>query len=98
MNEQEAIVIIENEKTCVRRKIATNCSNCDSCDLVMKDTDILSALDMALSAIHTQKSQKEYKSKGCSGCAHEGYAACACEGCTRTGCYSDNYEQQGEQP
>ena len=63
MSEQEAIAIIENEKTCVRRKIDINCSNCDTCDLVMKDTDILSALDMAQAALRAQQEHENPKPK-----------------------------------
>jgi len=48
MTREEAIAIIENEKECVNRDCNRDCYNCE---LVKTDTEILTALDMAIKAL-----------------------------------------------
>lgn len=56
MTKEQAIVIIENEKECVKR--ANNCNrDCYNCELVKTDIEILTALDMAIKALEQQPSE-----------------------------------------
>lgn len=49
MTVEEAIKVIQTERECVSRQ---QCDRvCAKCDLVMKDTEIISAYDMAISAL-----------------------------------------------
>ena len=57
MTNNEAIKIIENERKCVCRANVCN-RHCYTCDLVMKDIDILGAYDKA---IHVLKYGSKYK-------------------------------------
>ena len=57
MNNINAIKIIENERKCVYR--ANICDrHCNTCDLVMKDTDIIEAYDRA---IYILKNNNKYR-------------------------------------
>lgn len=50
MKTEEAIRIIQTEAECVRR--ANNCDrHCENCDLLMTDTEILTAYEMAETAL-----------------------------------------------
>ena len=49
------IEVLEREKQCVKRKAATNCSDCARCDLLMDDAIILAAYDRAISALRAQQ-------------------------------------------
>ena len=50
MNNKEAISVIKNEMQCVLR--VDSCDrDCQKCDLVMEDTDVLTALTMAIEAL-----------------------------------------------
>ena len=53
MTREEAIAIIENEKECVNRANKNEYCNrdCYNCELVKTDTEILTALDMAIKAL-----------------------------------------------
>ena len=53
MTKEEAIAILENEKECVNRANKNDYCNrdCYNCELVKTDTEILTALDMAISAL-----------------------------------------------
>ena len=50
---EQAIAILENEKKCVNRANKNDYCNrdCYNCELVKTDTEILTALDMAIKAI-----------------------------------------------
>lgn len=56
MTREEAIAIIENEKECVNRANKNDYCNrdCYNCELVKTDTEILTALDMAISALSAE--------------------------------------------
>ena len=47
MTAARAVEILENEKACVL-KANTCCRNCAECDLVLPDTEILEAYNMAI--------------------------------------------------
>lgn len=49
MTVEEAIKVIQTERECVSRQQCDR--DCAKCDLVMKDTEIISAYDMAISAL-----------------------------------------------
>jgi len=53
MTREEAIAIIENEMKCVNRANKNDYCNrdCYNCELVKTDTEILTALDMAIQAL-----------------------------------------------
>ena len=53
MTREEAIAIIENEKKCVNRANKNDHCNrdCYNCELVKTDTEILTALDMAIKSL-----------------------------------------------
>lgn len=53
MTREEAIAILKNEKECVNRANKNDYCNrdCYNCELVKTDTEILTALDMAISAL-----------------------------------------------
>jgi len=57
MTREEAIAILENEKECVNRANKNDYCNrdCYNCELVKTDTEILTALDMAISALSENK-------------------------------------------
>ena len=57
MKIERAIKVIQTEQKCVSRQQCDR--DCAKCDLVMKDTDILEAYDMAISALHTQQETKK---------------------------------------
>ena len=52
---EQAIAILENEKKCVNRANKNDYCNrdCYNCELVKTDTEILTALDMAIQALET---------------------------------------------
>lgn len=56
MTNEEAIAIIENEKKCVNRANKNDYCNrdCYNCELVKTDTEILTALDLAIKALEQQ--------------------------------------------
>ena len=56
MTNEEAIAIIENEKKCVNRANKNDYCNrdCYNCELVKTDTEILTALDMAIKALEQE--------------------------------------------
>jgi hypothetical protein len=56
MTREEAIAIIENEKECVNRANKNDYCNrdCYNCELVKTDTEILTALDMAIEALEQE--------------------------------------------
>lgn len=56
MTNEEAIAIIENEKKCVNRANKNDYCNrdCYNCELVKTDTEILTALDLAIKALDQQ--------------------------------------------
>lgn len=56
MTREEAIAILENEKECVNRANKNDYCNrdCYNCELVKTDTEILTALDMAISALENK--------------------------------------------
>ena len=66
MNNIDAVKIIENERKCVCRANICN-RHCNTCDLVMKDTDIIEAYDKAIHALMYNskyyKSAKRFKRK-----------------------------------
>ena len=45
------VEVLQREKECVKRKTATNCTDCLNCDLLMTDERILSAYDNAIKAL-----------------------------------------------
>lgn len=45
------VEVLQHEMECVRRKSATNCTDCFNCDLLMTDQRILSAYDNAIKAL-----------------------------------------------
>lgn len=102
MSEQEAINILENEIKCIARKTAFNCTNCDTCDLVMLDAEILCAIDMAQSALRAQQERENPQPLTCDGCKYRGKYGneveygipSPCTICKRTA--HDNYEPKGE--
>ena len=57
MTREEAIAIIENEKECVNRANKNDYCNrdCYNCELVKTDTEILTALDMAIKALENEQ-------------------------------------------
>ena len=61
MTREEAIAIIENEKKCVNRANKNDYCNrdCYNCELVKTDTEILTALDMAIKALEQQSSEED---------------------------------------
>ena len=56
MTREEAIAIIENEKECVNRANKNDYCNrdCYNCELVKTDTEILTALDMAIKTLERE--------------------------------------------
>jgi len=56
MTREEAIAIIENEKECVNRANKNDYCNrdCYNCELVKTDTEILTALDMAIEVLEQE--------------------------------------------
>lgn len=58
MTTQEAIRIIQTEKTCVQS--ADYCGrDCGKCDLVMDSGEILAAYDMAVEALSAERMMQE---------------------------------------
>ena len=57
MTREEAIAILENEKECVNRANKNDYCNrdCYNCELVKTDAEILTALEMAISALSENK-------------------------------------------
>ena len=51
MTENEAIKVIQTEKSCVLRNIDGCDRDCGKCDLVMEDKEIIFGYDMAISAL-----------------------------------------------
>lgn len=66
MTNTEVIKILENERECVYRAKYCN-RHCNTCDLVMKDIDIIEAYDKAIHQINNiskyRKSAKRFKRK-----------------------------------
>lgn len=60
MTREEAITVLENEVKCVLRDSCER-SECASCDLVMPVEKILSAYDMAISALQEQDERENPK-------------------------------------
>lgn len=65
MTRGEAIAILENEKECVNRANKNDYCNrdCYNCELVKTDTEILTALDMAISALSVENKGEWIKIK-----------------------------------
>ena len=66
MTREDAIAIIENEKECVNRANKNDYCNrdCYNCELVKTDTEILTALDMAIASLKTDEAyQLEYENR-----------------------------------
>ena len=61
MNNNDIINILENELECINR--ASHCNrNCDKCDLVMEDTELIEAYENAIRIIkHNSKYRKAFK-------------------------------------
>lgn len=57
MTIDEAIKVIQTEKECVSRKQCDR--DCAKCDLVMRDTEIINAYEMAISALQAQQEKNE---------------------------------------
>jgi len=59
MTREEVIAILKNEKECVNRANKNDYCNrdCYNCELVKTDTEILTALDMAISALSENKGE-----------------------------------------
>lgn len=51
MTSDRAIFVLETEKKCVLRNIRGCDRNCEFCDLVLPDDDILTAFNMAIEAL-----------------------------------------------
>ena len=61
MTVTEAIKVIENEKSCVKRRTIEACNGgeyCASCDLLMEDLSITEAYDLANQALEKQVPKK----------------------------------------
>lgn len=54
MTREEAIKVLETEIACVKRDSCARIE-CANCDLVMLTEDILTAFDMAISALRSQE-------------------------------------------
>lgn len=65
MTRNEAIKVLRNEVACVQRETCER-PECASCDLVLPVEKVLSAYDMAISALCTQQKQESECAK-CSG-------------------------------
>ncbi len=54
-NREKAISVLQNEQECVRRQSGQGCDrNCAACDLVLPDTAIMAAYDMAIAHLRAQ--------------------------------------------
>ena len=74
MTREEAIDILENEKMCVNNETCQR-EECATCSLVMDKDKILTALDMALSALRpVSREQVEKVWPGCEACKNAGLA------------------------
>lgn len=51
MTNDRAIFVLETEKKCVLRNIRGCDRNCEFCDLVLPDDDILTAFNMAIESL-----------------------------------------------
>jgi len=51
MTNKRAIFVLETEKKCVLRNIRGCDRNCEYCDLVLPDEEVLTAYDMAMEAL-----------------------------------------------
>lgn len=51
MNVERAIKVIQTEKKCVLRNIRGCDRECDKCDLVLPEEEILTAYEMAIEAL-----------------------------------------------
>lgn len=51
MTNERAIEVIQNEKKCVLRNIRGCDRQCDKCNLVLPDEEVLTAYDMAMEAL-----------------------------------------------
>lgn len=74
MTREEAIAIIENEKECVNRANKNDYCNrdCYNCELVKTDTEILTALDMAIKALEREPTDDAtLKDIFCMGCEYK---------------------------
>ena len=67
MTREEAIDILENEKMCVNNETCQR-EECATCSLVMDKDKILTALDMALSAIRPVSREQVEKVPHCEHC------------------------------
>ena len=71
MTREEAIDILENEKMCVNNETCQR-EECATCSLVMDKDKILTALDMALSALRpVSREQVEKVWPGCEKCRNQ---------------------------
>lgn len=71
MTREEAIDILENEKMCVNNETCQR-EECATCSLVMDKDKILTALDMALSALRpVSREQVEKVFPGCEKCRNQ---------------------------
>ena len=71
MTREEAIDILENEKMCVNNETCQR-EECATCSLVMDKDKILTALDMALSALRpVSREQVEKVWTGCEKCHNQ---------------------------
>lgn len=70
MTREEAKAIIENEKECVNRANKNDYCNrdCYNCELVKTDTEILTALDMAIKALEQEPSREFEDYENCKEC------------------------------
>ena len=63
MTREEAIKVLQTEIACVKRQDCARIE-CAKCDLVLEESAILTAYDMAIAALREQ----EERSKGCEYC------------------------------
>lgn len=71
MTREEAIDILENEKMCVNNETCQR-EECATCSLVMDKDKILTALDMALSALRPVSRERVEKVwRGCEKCRNQ---------------------------
>lgn len=75
------VEVLQREKECVRRKSATNCSDCLNCDLLMPDERIMTAYDNAIKALIPVDAVEVVRCKDCK--HHESGVGGLCYWCSR---------------
>ena len=64
LDKESAVAVLKNEAECVRRQSGVGCNRkCESCDLVLSDSEVLAAYDAAIRALNQYGSQEENPAK-----------------------------------